>query len=370
VRTCFHGLKDILDMVSHTLVLLLALQSQISEAGSAKSEKISHHGDTLPLPIDGSDAFKFPGGPKPDAPLITQPLSRTGNTRMNMEAHHNQYPQKTDSHANKEDHSGEAVDLGPPKTDKRMARSGSGKVAMPEMDKTMAPSGTGGMGMEVDYNGKPGSVHVQRDTLARVGGVRSHAPVRVPTRVGHLTRAVVATRAAGVTGPVLAQLEAILATAMSEEVDTDVAEADEDDDEDDENNEGNEDDEDTELDEDKGKDTDTAEAKAGSLMQQISLEAVSQDWSEKFGDGSCSNSVSWLGASGQQKSLQECMDACVAEPGCSFISIGLWDHLGAEKPSGVGSCYMADRCDASSGQPQYKSYELLPPTPAPTRSRR
>merc|ERR1719171_2093676 len=105
-------------------------------------------GDTLPL--DGSDAFMLPGGLKPDAPLMTQPMARTGNTRMNMEAHHNQYPQKTSSHANEEDHSGEAVDLGPPKTDKRMARSG-----------------TGGMGMEVDYNGKPGSAHVQRDTLAR-----------------------------------------------------------------------------------------------------------------------------------------------------------------------------------------------------------
>merc|ERR1719235_2393757 len=79
--------------------------------------------------------------------------------------------------------------------------------------------------MDVDYTGEPSNVHMQHDTLARMDKSGARDPEQAPTKVKHLKQAIAATLAAGVTGPVLTQLKAILATAMFEEADTDAAEA-------------------------------------------------------------------------------------------------------------------------------------------------
>merc|ERR1719393_847075 len=35
--------------------------------------------------MDGSDGFKLPGGLKPDAPQMAQPMTRAGSARMNID---------------------------------------------------------------------------------------------------------------------------------------------------------------------------------------------------------------------------------------------------------------------------------------------
>jgi len=101
----------------NNIVLLLALQSGISEASAAQSEKVSHSrdampdpvpqrgsmGDTAPLPMVRFDTFKLPGGIKPDAadmphassPQLASAMARAGHTRVAIEAHNHQLPEHT-----------------------------------------------------------------------------------------------------------------------------------------------------------------------------------------------------------------------------------------------------------------------------------
>merc|ERR1719235_2463488 len=141
-----------------------------------------------------------------------------------------------------------------------MARSG----AVKQMEMAQSMSRAGNTRIEIDHNGKPSGALEQHDTLARTSKVRppvdlatkiqesegsealvltgrdkadttrtgteadteaAEADQEARAKVGHLTRAVAAARAAGVTGPVLSQLEAHLTAAMSEQEDESTEEA-------------------------------------------------------------------------------------------------------------------------------------------------
>merc|ERR1719281_933097 len=145
-----------------------------------------------------------------------------------------------------------------------MARSG----AVKQMEMAQSMSRAGNTRMEIDHNGKPSGALEQHDTLARTSKVRppvdlatkiqesegsealvltgrdkadttrtgteadtdaAEADQEARIKVGHLKRAVAAARAAGVTGPVLSQLEVHLDAAMSEQV---LGQSEEDEDED------------------------------------------------------------------------------------------------------------------------------------------
>jgi len=217
-------------MLSYKLMLVVALQSGISEASSAHSEQIALHHDAMPdpvsqrgsmghtqthnvpLPMASSDSIKLPGGVKPME--MTQSMARAGSTRMEI------------------DHNGKHS--GPLRQHGTLARTD--KVRPPVAFATKIKESEGSEALVLTPSDKaPTKVeHLKKATHTTPSGTKRF------TKVDHLTQAVAATRAARVRGPVLAQLEEMLAAAMSEEAreDEDEVQFDEDEDNEDEDDEG------------------------------------------------------------------------------------------------------------------------------------